>query len=261
MDVPNEINDDEFWAEFRHVVKSANRDACLIGEIWAADPRWVNDTHFDGLMHYPIRDALISILLGKIRVSDFAASVESFFNIYPRENIFSMYVSMGTHDTERIFTVLGGNLEKIKLAFLFIFSFPGAPAIYYGDEIGLEGGKDPDSRRAFPWNSEDWKADLQPWVQNLISVRKERASMRRGDFSRILLDEKNRIYAFIRTLGKEISLVILNISDNLVRIEIPVNTFWNDGRTIKSLLDNRPYNVANGLISLDLPAWKGIILG
>ncbi len=59
LDVPNEIDDDDFWAEFRQVVRSANRDAYLLGEIWDVNPRWANDNHFDGLMNYPVRDALV----------------------------------------------------------------------------------------------------------------------------------------------------------------------------------------------------------
>ena len=60
---------------------------------------------------------------------------------YPRENAYAMYVTAGTHDTERLLTKVGGDVDKARLAFLFLFAYPGAPAIYYGDEIGLTGGK------------------------------------------------------------------------------------------------------------------------
>src|SRR5512135_1408861 len=152
-------------------------------------------------MHYPVRDSLLACLSGKDHVLTFANTVEGMFKIYPSENISSMYVPLGSHDTERVITLLGGNLDKVKLAFLFIFSYPGAPAIYYGDEVGLEGGKDPDCRRAFPWDSADWKGDLHPWVQNLITTRKNRSSLRRGDFNRIAVDDKRGIYTFARSLG------------------------------------------------------------
>lgn len=261
LDVPNEINDDEFWAEFRHVVKSANRDACLIGEIWTADPRWANDSHFDGLMHYPIRDALLSCLTGKDGIAQFAELVEGMFKIYPRENVYSMYVTLGTHDTERILTALGGNLQKLKFAFQFIFAYPGAPAIYYGDEVGLEGGKDPECRRAFPWNPADWKADLHPWVQNLITTRKERPSLRRGNYNRIILDPTLNLYAFSRSLGGEHTLVVLNASNITVNTILPVQTLWREGQTLRSLLDNRPFTVAKGNIKLSLPPWSGIYIG
>ena len=261
LDVPNEINDDDFWAEFRQVVKSANRDACLIGEIWTADPRWANDTHFDGLMHYPVRDALLPCFNGKETPTQFADKVEALFKVYPRENIYSMYVTLGSHDTERILTMLGGDLDKLKLAFQFIFAYPGAPAIYYGDEVGLEGGKDPDCRRAFPWDPAEWKADLHPWVQNLIAVRKNRASLRRGEYARVTLDETHGVYAFVRTLGAEKTLVVLNLSGKSVNLHLPIQTLWRDGETLRSLLDHRPFTVKGGKLHLNLPAWGGFYLG
>ncbi|MCX6069106.1 MAG: glycoside hydrolase family 13 protein [Chloroflexi bacterium] len=261
LDVPNEINDDAFWAEFRQVVKSANRDACLIGEIWTADPRWANDTHFDSLMHYPVKDALIPCFNGKENVSQFADKVEGLFKVYARETVYSMYVTLGSHDTERALTMLGGNLDKMKLAFQFIFAYPGAPAIYYGDEVGVEGGKDPDCRRAFPWNPEDWKGDLRPWVQNLIATRKGRASLRRGEYARVMVNEHNGLYAFSRTLGEEKTLIALNISDKTVNVHIPVQTLWRDGQNLRSLLDSRPFTVSEGKVNLSLAPWSGVYLG
>lgn len=261
LDVPNEINDDAFWADFRQVVKSANRDACLIGEIWTADPRWANDTHFDSLMHYPVRDALLPCFNGKETPTQFADKVEALFKVYPRENLYSMYVTLGSHDTERILTMLGGDLDKLKLAFQFIFAYPGAPAIYYGDEIGLEGGKDPDCRRAFPWEPSTWKADLRPWIQNLIAMRKSRASLRRGEYTRVHLDETHGVYAFVRTLGVEKTLVVLNLSGKSVTLDLPVQTLWHDGETLRSLLDHHPFTVNGGKLHLNLPAWGGFYLG
>ncbi len=62
--------------------------------------------------------------------------------------------------------------DKLRLAYQFLLAYPGAPAIYYGDEVGLEGGKDPDCRKAFPWNENEWDRDLRNFIQNLISIRK-----------------------------------------------------------------------------------------
>ncbi len=75
LDVPNEIDDDDFWCRFREEVKSANPDAYLLGEIWDGDPRWVGDRHFDGLMNYPLRASLINLLSAKVGVKDFIADL------------------------------------------------------------------------------------------------------------------------------------------------------------------------------------------
>jgi glycosidase len=262
LDVPNEIDDDAFWAEFRHVVKSVNQDAYILGEIWDISPRWANDTHFDGLMNYPVKDALYALLHKKETVAQFADKVEGLFKVYPRENLYAMYVPLDSHDTERFLTLLDGNLNKLKLAMLFQFAFPGAPAIYYGDEVGVEGGKDPDSRRAFPWDPADWKGDLNLWVHELIGVRKARVSLRRGDYTRLVTDDAHGTYAFARTLGDEKTLIILNASEARRDLQIPVKSLnWRDGATARNLLDFRPYGIADGKMNITLAPWSGVLIG
>ncbi|OQY30672.1 MAG: hypothetical protein B6I38_07035 [Anaerolineaceae bacterium 4572_5.1] len=259
LDVPNEINDDAFWAEFRRIVKSVNPDLYILGEIWEVDPRWVDDKHFDGLMHYPVREALLGAFNGKINAEKFGDKVEALFDAYPAENINAMYVPLGSHDTERLHFKLNGNLDKAKLAFLFQFAYPGAPAIYYGDEIGLDGDKDPDCRRAFPWDSSKWQGDLRPWVRQLIALRKRIPALRRGEYIRLLANEE--IYAFARRLGEEKILVAINLSGAEQTLRIPVTDLWTDGREARSLLNHQKFGVADGHIELTLSAWKGIWIG
>ena len=255
LDVPNEIDDDSFWEEFRHVVKSVNRDAYILGEIWTVEQRWANDKHFDGLMNYPARDILLAALNGTADAVEFGERVEALLEAYPREHVQAMYNALGSHDVERLATLLGGHLDKIKLAYLFQMAYPGAPAIYYGDEVGLEGGKDPDCRRAFPWDSADWKGDLRPWIQQLIAIRKARPSMRRGDYKRLLAADG--VYAFLRSLGEEKTVIVLNFSPAPREFSIPVSGLWPEGYTPVSLLNRKGYRAAEGQIELRLPAYHG----
>jgi glycosidase len=255
LDVPNEIDDDAFWEEFRHVVKSVNRDAYILGEIWTVDRRWADDKHFDGLMNYPLRDILLAALNGTADAVKFGDRVEELLKAYPREHVYSMYNNLGSHDVERLATLLDNSLDKIKLAYLFQMAYPGAPAIYYGDEVGLEGGKDPDCRRAFPWDSADWKGDLRPWLQQLIAIRKSRPSLRRGDYKRLLAVDG--VYAFVRGLGEEKTLAVVNFSQSQREFSIPVNGFWPDGYTPYSLLTRKGYRVAEGQVTLNLQAYHG----
>jgi len=272
LDVPNEIDDDTFWEEFRHAVKSANRDAYLVGEIWTPDPRWADDRHFDGLMNYPVRDALLRLLsAGTLDMPHFVGKVEELLKTYPRENVYAMYVPLGSHDTERLFTKIGRDTARAKLAFLFQFAYPGAPAIYYGDEIGLEGEKDPDSRRAFPWDQKEWNVELRHWIKTLIALRKRYPSLRRGDFQRLLtpalaagasVDDANGHYVFARTLGEEKIVIALNAGPHIQKVDVPVTSLgWQDGRHLRGLLDNQKYAVSDGRLSLSLPPWSGVWVG
>jgi glycosidase len=260
LDVPNEIDDDGFWKEFRKVVKSANRDAYLTGEIWDVNPRWANDTHFDGLMNYPVKDALAAWLQGRENAIQFGERIEALFKAYARENLYAMYVPLDSHDTERFKTLMGGDTNKLKLAFLFQMAFPGAPAIYYGDEIGMEGGRDPDSRRAFPWQQSKWDQDLLQWVKMLISLRKRTPSLRRGEYIRLSAEEKT--YAFGRTLGEQNVLVALNASGQERRMEINCTALnWGEGREVQNLIDGQKFSIAESKLSINLPAWRGVWVG
>ncbi len=260
LDVPNEIDDDGFWEEFRHVVKSANRDAYLTGEIWDVNPRWANNTHFDGLLNYPVKDALAAFLLGRENSVQFSQRIDAVVKAYPRENLFAMFVPLDSHDTERFKTLVGRDNRKLKMAFLFQMAFPGAPAIYYGDEIGLEGGKDPDSRRAFPWRESTWDLDLRQWVRLLISLRKRTPTLRRGEYVPLLAEEG--LYAFARTLGEQNILIVMNASGQERRVEIPCAPLgWSEGRVLQSLIDGTHFNVTEGKLPVVMPPWSGNWIG
>jgi glycosidase len=260
LDVPNEIDDDGFWAEFRSVVHAANREAYLVGEIWDVNSRWANDSHFDGLTNYPVRDALVALLQGRENAVQFDARISSILKAYTHENLAAMFTPLDSHDTERFKTMVAGNVDKLKMAFLFQMAFPGAPAIYYGDEVGMEGGKDPDSRRAFPWNEEEWAQDLRTWVKTLISVRKRTPCLRRGDFS--CLNAENGSYAFSRTTGEEKVIIALNASSKARRLEIQCSSLGlNEGRSLQDFMTGEKHVVSGGKISLNLPGWSGAWIG
>ena len=260
LDVPNEVNDDSFWAEFRRTVKSSNPDAYLLGEIWTADAHWVGSSHFDGLMNYPVRDALLRYLYaGTFTATEFADRIDILLHLYPRENVYCMFTPLGSHDTERLLTKLDGDFNKARLAYLFQFAFPGAPSIYYGDEVGLVGGKDPECRGAFPWNESQWNIELQNWIKTLIIVRKRSPALRRGDYRRIYTDDRRQIYAFARTLGEDKVLVVMNASatQRNLRLSVPM-LGWSDGQILHNRLGREEYILSDDSLVVTLPPWGGV---
>jgi cyclomaltodextrinase len=264
LDVPNEINDDSFWAEFRQVVKSANSETYLVGEIWSADTRWVGERHFDGLMNYPIMEALAGFLAtNTLDAAHFAEKVEGLLSLYPRDNAYAMYIPLDSHDTERVLTRMGNNLKKTRLAYLFQFAYPGAPAIYYGDEIGLVGGKDPGCRGAFVWEETKWNAELRNYLKTLVKLRKSHFALRRGNYIRLEQDTNPSCYAFARTSENDNVLVTMNASANEIKTIIRIDKIcWEDGRGVNDLISpEKQYKIVNRSIELFLPAWGGIWLG
>ena len=264
LDVPNEINDDSFWAEFRQVVKVANPEAYILGEIWSADNRWVGEGHFDGLTNYPVMEA-IGGLLGSQSMdgAHFADKVEGLLTSYPSENVRAMYTLLGSHDTERILTKLGNDLKKIHLAYLFLFAYPGVPAIYYGDEIGLTGGKDPGCRGAFPWDQSKWNVDLRDFIKILVKQRKEHQALHRGEYARVANTTNPAWYGFVRKTEEDRVLILLNPSAS--EQHITINAYevgWPDGRAITDLtMPSRKFTISNQSLEVTVPAWEGMWLG
>lgn len=259
LDVPGEIDDDSFWAEFRRVVKIANPEAYLLGEIWNGDPRWVGETHFDGLMNYPLREALLGMLTGKLAVGAFAEKLESMLHKqYPRENVYAMYNLIGSHDTERALTMLNGEPARLKLAWLIQMALPGAPAVYYGDEMGLEGGKDPECRKAFPWDALDQKTELRDYLRSLIHWRKRLPVLRRGAYQRVLSEDGRGCLSFARSLGESRLVVAFNASATRRQVRLNVKQIgWRDGLIITDLLTSQQSFVSGDSLTIILQPWSG----
>jgi glycosidase len=172
-----------------------------------------------------------------------------------------MYNVLGSHDTERILTKVDGSLPLTRLAFLFLLTFPGAPSIYYGDEIGMAGGKDPDCRAAFPWDGKQWDHSLREYVKNLVSLRKRVKALRAGSFRWLLQDDDQSSAAFVRSVGDQHVIVVMNAGDHPSHIRVPVSDLsWADGCEVKDLLKKRALCVAGGKVELDLNGYEGAVL-
>ena len=259
LDVPNEIDDDSFWAEFRATVKAANPEAYILGEIWDGDPRWVGKRHFDGLMNYPLREALLGVLTGKLNAGGFADKLETLLHKqYAREHVYAMYNPLGSHDTERVLTMLNGDQAKLKLAWLIQMALPGAPAVYYGDEIGLEGGKDPECRKAFPWDALEQKDELHRYLRSLIHWRKRLPMLRRGSYGRVLVEDGRGCMAFVRALGEQRLVVVFNASATRRQVRLNAKQIgWRDGLILTNLLTDEQSIVSGDWLNVTLPPWSG----
>ena len=201
LDVPNEIDDDSFWQEFRRRIKAINPDAYIVGEIWDEPSRWLQGDQFDGVMNYPLRKAVLKYLFDEnpIVLAEFATRLREAFP----EGRFGVQMNLlGSHDTIRLSSLPCSNLQRVKLALTLLFFLPGAPCIYYGDEIGMLGGKDPDNRRAFPWDKleEGMKKPIFGFIKELIELRRKSQVLRDGSLE--IAYSAGRL-DIVRTLGKK----------------------------------------------------------
>lgn len=248
LDVPSEIDDDAFWQEFRRRVKAANPDAHLLGEIWTKAQRWLQGDQFDAVMNYVLGCACLGFFVeggpdaatiagtgyAQVPALDapaFGRSIDDLLAAYPPAITQSQLNLIGSHDTARLLTMARNDESAVRLCLLFLFTFPGAPCIYYGDEIGLAGGKDPACRGAFPWEQSRWRQDLRTYAKRCIGLRRAHPALRGGNFTG--LQAAAGVYAFGRRLGDETLVVAFNVSRGSRALEAPVESYLAEGSVWK----------------------------
>ena len=263
LDVPNEIDDESFWFEFQDVVRKTNPNAYICGEIWEADTTWIENGHFDGLMNYPLRNAIIDLLNQKSKPSLFIQHVYNLLENYPKQNRFAMFNLLGSHDTERIRTIFNDDFDLIELAYLIIFTFIGAPVIYYGDEVGVRGGKDPECRRAFPWDEDQWEIGLTYKIKKLIQLRRIFPALRIGEFIPLNCDDQKGIVTYARYFEKNVFIVAINLSDKKQDLDISlIKLNLNDQTRLNNLLGVEYFQInrENQSVTISIPPMTGFVL-
>ncbi len=268
LDVPAEIDDDEFWREFRRRVRAINSEAYLVGEIWHEAQRWLQGDQFDAVMNYLVTAAALgffanscldmSILhhVGGLRdrvrpmhAADFADEMDRILHLYPPDITFAQLNLLDSHDMPRFLSCAAGDKSSLKMAWLFLFTIPGAPCIYYGDEVGLDGGHDPDCRKAFPWDEHQWDKDLLNYVKTCIRLRKEHPSLRRGEYKRIYAAED--VMAYSRSCENETLMIAFNVGREARTVGVPLEKK-------PKVLFGSPMIAGN---EITIPARSGIVIG
>ncbi len=213
LDVPNEIDTPGFWQEFRDRVKAINPEAYIVGEIWGDASYWLDGTQFDGVMNYRFTEATIAFVSGEkydpkycqgelkpyppISGAEYAARIDALLKLYDWEIQQAQLNLLDSHDTPRMLTTVGEDKSIFMLATVLLMTFPGAPSIFYGDEVALPGGKDPDSRRTFP-QPENWDVEILKSHKQLIALRHQYPALRMGTYKTLFADQS--VYVFARIL-------------------------------------------------------------
>ena len=258
LDVADELSD-RFLDEFRTAVKKKNRDAVIIGEVWenACDKiaygkrrRYFSGRQLDSVMNYPIRNAIISFCQfgdGE-ELYNTLTEIYSSYPIWASNRLMNL---LGTHDTERIFTVLGSDFEDLegendelahrclsnekreramsllKIAATLQYTVYGIPSVYYGDEVGVEGYHDPFCRKPFPWHeiNNGYRKEILDYYRLLGSLRNEHEALKSGDFYFVSHAESSVI--FVRQSADDMLVVAAN-RGQAFSIEIPEGVVYRE---------------------------------
>ena len=278
LDVADELPD-EFIRLLRDAVRETKPDAAVIGEVWedasnkisySQRRRHLLGGHLDGVMNYPFRQAVISFLLGG-PAADFQNQMEAIRENYPPAALLNSMNILGTHDTVRILNVLGAvptpdrdaqagyempeetyalAKRRLKLAALILFSFPGMPVIYYGDEAGVYGFGDPFNRKPFPWGRED--EELTDWYRKLAVFRQALPPLRRGEIRYIPVCSD--VLAFVRSLDGQEAAIAVNASAGRRVVSLP----WRWSHAY-GLIGPAPAQ-AGDQITFELPPYGGALV-
>ena len=218
LDVPNEINDDSFWQEFRRRVKAINPEAYIVGEIWDAPERWLQGDQYDGVMNYLFRKAVMKYLFDEnpISTEEFCNRLQEAFPVSRGDIPMNL---LGSHDTTRLKSQPCAGWERIKFALTLMFFMPGAPCIYYGEELGMLGGKDPDNRRSVPWEKlpEMQQEPVYALVKELTEMRSSNPVLRDGKMEIV---REGDTFSVVRTLGRKKMTLAVSLAGSDPQFEI-----------------------------------------
>lgn len=264
-----------YWETFRDVVKGTKPDTLIIGELWQKDStllRFLRGDRADTTMNYRLRDAVLGLLTPgpfdskgfadsgrQISPSEFAARMSSIQEDYPQTAYYSLMNLLGSHDTARLLWVLtpgsatradkefnaanvAAGRQAQRIASLIQFTLPGAPTIYYGDEVGMTGNDDPDDRRAYPWLDAGGSPSMSTLVhyQALGLLRKLNPALVKGDFKMLLADDAAETLAYGRKTTAQGAIVVVNRGAVARSVTVPLAGYVPDGVKFYNV-----YNVAN----------------
>lgn len=299
LDVADELPD-EFIKKFHQVMKEIDPEAVLIGEVWedasnkvsyGVMRNYLGGEELDSVMNYPFRQIAINFLLYEQNAKSTHAALMSLYENYPRENFYAMMNLIGSHDVPRILTILGEappadsltigeqaryrlspeqrklGIARLKLLTLWQMTFPGVPAIYYGDEAGIEGYKDPFNRGTYPWENPD--AELISWYKKLISLRRDYMALQTGEWHGIIT--QGDVYGFVRRIvnGRDVfdqphkdnTLLVLLNRNQKQAVELKINIRqWCRKILIDLLDDGREIRLDKGVLTITLQPLEGKIL-
>ena len=207
----------EVWREARPVFRSRRDDAYLLCEIFGEATPWLQGDTFDGVMNYIGRDLLRSFVVEEIDGSELGAGVERLLASITPEAAQASQLLLGSHDTPRFLTAVGGDRTRLELATFLQFLLPGSPSVYYGDEVYLDGGHDPECRKAFPWEDVADSA-LVDLVADLAALRRAHPALRTGRWNP--LGHGRHWLAFERVDGDDRVVVVVNRGDAPVSVAV-----------------------------------------
>jgi len=262
LDVANEVPM-EFWREFRKTVKGLGKDKWIVGEVWGDGSPWLKGDQWDSVMNYQFRDAALRFVAeGRTTPSQFMDRLMAVYGSYAPQVSRNMMNLLSSHDTPRFMTLCGNNEKLHMLGASLMFSWVGAPTIYYGDELGMQGERDPDNRRGMTWETATSQNAVYTHFQKLTKARRASRALQSGDPIRLFSNDSEGTLGFERRLDDDRAFVFVNRSNEtrVVRTKISIRPGHRVGRFVCALSGKEAVIRDNGTIEWTLEPLSAAIL-
>lgn len=241
LDVCNEV-DHVFWRKFREKVLATNPDTYILGEVWHDGLPWLMGDQFDSVMNYPLGDAIKEFFVtDEINAEEFKYLVNQVLVSYPMQVIESTFNLLDSHDTARLLTVANGNKDKMKLALLFMFTQVGAPCIYYGTEIAMDGNQGMGEelhRRCMIWEEEKQDKEMLNFTKRLIQIKKQYPDFKKVTTQWIQAEQNSNVLIY----KKGSIIIIMNNTAEEVEVKLPKEL---QNREVEELMQQKQQKLTN----------------
>ncbi len=250
IDSANVISD-QFLVDLYGWIHGVNPNSLDVAEIWTNTSAWFDEGAFNSVMNYLFQGAAYNFIIYGTGAKSFVDSTNAYLNTYPPQLWNSLWNLIDSHDTPRAMTAANGNLNKMMALVGLQMTFPGAPMIYYGDEIGMTGGNDPLNRGCMIWDKSKWNMKLFDWYNLLIKIHEENSVLRYGNYIPIMTDKN--VLGFERSYGDQTLYVFINGGDTAQKIATSLSGKFED------LVDESIFK-ADGTLNLVMQPYQVMIL-
>ncbi len=218
LDVADEVSH-TFWKRFRREIKAVKKEALIVGEIWHFAEDFLEGDEWDSVMNYQFsRSVMDLVVTQKMSISAFVGNLNFMKgNLHTKLEGY-LWNLIDTHDTERFINCAQKDFRKQMLAASLQLLLPGMPMIYYGDEVGLEGGPDPDCRRGMLWDKSRQNQSLLQYYQTLIRIRHTCPALTKGNIIEQYTDDEKGLFYITRHLGNQSITVIFHTKADTVSL-------------------------------------------
>lgn len=262
LDVANEVAPD-YWRDFRKAVKAADPNGWIVGEVWGDGSSWLGGDQWDSIMGYQFRDAALRFVAeGKTTPSQFLGQLMRVYDSYAPQVSRNLMNLLSSHDTPRFLTLCGGDRSLALLGATLQLTWPGSPSIYYGEELGMMGGADPENRRGMEWHRNTADNPFLAHYRRLLQIRQGSRALQEGDPAVLATNDADGTLAFGRFLGGHGAIVAANRSGTARSLSISTAKLPKElrSRMFKDELSGAPVRSARGSIVVTLAPRSAAVL-